>query len=206
MRRFSLLFLAVLLVSVMVIPAQTAAFDDFDLPPPPGMDDDLLPPPPGDFDFGGGDGLPPPPMDDFGELPPPPMDDFGMAPPPMDDDFGLPPMDDDFAAPPPPPAYEEPVRVVVKSGDVKRYNVVRGDSLWKISGKRAIYGNSFMWPLIFKANRSIIQDPDFIYPRQNFEVRMNYTSAERADAINKAKETPPYEPRSVPRKTLPIKY
>ncbi len=67
------------------------------------------------------------------------------------------------------------------------YTVVRGDNLWNISGKPTIYADSYQWPLIYKANRNQIKDPDLIYPGQNFSIDRNATSAEIDAAINHAK-------------------
>ena len=67
------------------------------------------------------------------------------------------------------------------------YTVVRGDNLWNISGKSTIYGDPYQWPLIFKANRSQIKDPDLIYPGQNFAIDRNATSSEIDAAINHAR-------------------
>ncbi|MCX7698065.1 MAG: LysM peptidoglycan-binding domain-containing protein [Candidatus Goldbacteria bacterium] len=116
----------------------------------------------------------------------------------------LPPPEEEFA---PPPEKKVTKKVASKSSSlVNKYTVVPGDCLWDISGKSFIYGDSFQWPLLFKANRDIIEDPDLIYPRQKLTVKRNYTQAEIEDAIQKAKETPPYEPHTLPRKKLPIKY
>jgi nucleoid-associated protein YgaU len=114
-----------------------------------------------------------------------------------------PPAEEASAGEAPPPPSEEPAKVSKKGG---RYSVASGDSLWRIAGRSSAYGNSFKWPLLFKANRDIIEDPDLIYPRQKLEVKKSYTESEMDDAVGKAKETPPFEPHSVPRKKLPIKY
>jgi nucleoid-associated protein YgaU len=44
--------------------------------------------------------------------------------------------------------------------------VSRGDSLWRIS--RTTYGTGERYPLVLKANRDKIRDPDLIYPGQSF--------------------------------------
>jgi len=67
------------------------------------------------------------------------------------------------------------------------YTVVRGDNLWDISGKSSIYGDSYQWPLIYKANRSQIKDPDLIFPGQNFDIDRNASSSEIDAAINHAR-------------------
>ena len=73
------------------------------------------------------------------------------------------------------------------AGGTDSYTVVRGDNLWNISGKSSIYGDPYQWPLIFKANRSQIKDPDLIYPGQNFAIDRNASSSEIDAAINHAR-------------------
>jgi len=58
----------------------------------------------------------------------------------------------------------------VEKPDVISYKVVRGDHLWGIAKKKAHYGNAFAWPIIYKANRDQIKDPDLIYPDQVFKI------------------------------------
>lgn len=48
------------------------------------------------------------------------------------------------------------------------YKVVRGDTLWDISG--AQYQNPWKWPSIYLENDDAIDDPDLIYPQQNFRI------------------------------------
>jgi len=50
------------------------------------------------------------------------------------------------------------------------YTVVRGDCLWNIAKKDVHYSNGFAWPVIYKANRDQIKDPDLIYPDQMFKI------------------------------------
>ncbi len=50
------------------------------------------------------------------------------------------------------------------------YTVVKGDCLWNIAKKKEHYGNGFAWPVIYKANRDQIKNPDLIYPKQTFKV------------------------------------
>lgn len=67
------------------------------------------------------------------------------------------------------------------------YTVVSGDNLWNISGKSAVYSDPYQWPLIYKANRSQINDPDLIFPGQTFDIDRNASSAEMDAAINHAR-------------------
>lgn len=48
--------------------------------------------------------------------------------------------------------------------------VIKGESLWWIAEYKQIYNDPFQWPLIYKANRSKIHDPDLIFPDQNFVI------------------------------------
>ena len=50
------------------------------------------------------------------------------------------------------------------------YTVVRGDCLWNIAKKKEHYENGFAWPVIYKANRDKIKNPDLIYPDQVFSI------------------------------------
>lgn len=67
------------------------------------------------------------------------------------------------------------------------YTVVRGDSLWRISGKPEIYDDPYRWPLIYKANADRIRDADLIYPGQVFTIDMNPSPDEVAAAVQHAR-------------------
>jgi hypothetical protein len=86
------------------------------------------------------------------------------------------------------------------------YIVHRHDCLWEIAAKPAIYGDSFQWPLLFKANRDAIQDPDLIYPRQDLKVQKGFSMEEINHAKQVASATPKFVPHTTPRETLPVDY
>ncbi|HEX6929727.1 MAG TPA: hypothetical protein VF267_10775 [Gammaproteobacteria bacterium] len=67
------------------------------------------------------------------------------------------------------------------------YSVVRGDNLWNISGKSEVYGNPYMWPLIYKNNTAQIEDPDLIYPGQEFDINRNPGASEADAAVSHAR-------------------
>jgi len=73
------------------------------------------------------------------------------------------------------------------TGGAGDYTVIRGDSLWRISGKSDIYGNPYQWPLIYKANRSKIKDADLIYPGQLLTIDRNASDADIKAAVRHAK-------------------
>ncbi len=56
------------------------------------------------------------------------------------------------------------LRARMPKGLYDEYTVVRGDYLWKISGKADIYGDPMQWMRIYSFNREQIKDPDLIYP------------------------------------------
>lgn len=69
----------------------------------------------------------------------------------------------------------------------KSYTVMRGDSLWSISGKGEIYGDPYRWPLIYKANSNKIGDADLIYPGQEFDIDTSPSAGEVDAAVQHAK-------------------
>ena len=208
--------------------APPAPGGDMMAPPPPGGDmapppgDAMAPPPPGGDMMAppppGGDAMAPPPPGGDMMAPPPPGGD-AMAPPPPGGDMMAPPPGGDVMAPPPagdtmapPPADnlfpEEPKKESKKSsgGKVSSYEVAKHDSLWKIAGKTKVYGDAYQWPILFIANRELIKDPDMIKPGWDLKVKRNTSSDEVNNAVQKAKDTPRYEPHTAPRKKLPIDY
>ncbi len=48
------------------------------------------------------------------------------------------------------------------------HTVKKNDTLWDIAGH--YYGDPFLWPLVYEANKNIIQDPHWIYPDQIFTI------------------------------------
>jgi hypothetical protein len=86
------------------------------------------------------------------------------------------------------------------------YVVKKNDSLWVISGKTGMRGDSFQWPLLFKDNRDQISDPDHIEPNQDLKYKKEYSENEVSSAVNKAQETERFEPHTTSPVALPVKY
>ncbi len=74
----------------------------------------------------------------------------------------------------------------------KRHIVQRGESLWVISRNIDIYGDPYLWPLIYKSNRNQINDPDLIYPGQNFTIPRDVPDWKVKNSIRYAKHRGPW--------------
>ncbi len=74
----------------------------------------------------------------------------------------------EISAPPEPPL--EKVDLAVSAEKSSTHRVVKGECLWYIAGYDRIYGNPLQWPLIYKANKNRIKNPDLIYPGQVFRI------------------------------------
>jgi hypothetical protein len=101
---------------------------------------------------------------------------------------------------------EEAATAVPTAVPVQKYVVKKGDTLWDISSMNRIYTDNFQWPLLFKANRDQIEDPDLIEVDQELIVKKDWSKAEVNDARQKAMDTPPFKPHTSARKTLPLRY
>jgi nucleoid-associated protein YgaU len=108
-----------------------------------------------------------------------------------------------------PKAPEEAQVVVVPTpipAAVQKYVVQKGDTLWAISHQMGIYSNSFEWPLIFKADRDQIQDPDEINVGQVLLIQQGQSADQVQHAIKLASDTPKFVPHVEARSPLPLDY
>ncbi len=64
-----------------------------------------------------------------------------------------------------------------------------GETLFSLSSRRDIYGEPFLWPLIYKANRDQIKDPQQIYEGQVFTVPRDKSDQELVAARKEARES-----------------
>lgn len=74
------------------------------------------------------------------------------------------------------------------------HRVTKGECLWWISEFKEVYNDPFMWPLIFKANRDKIKNPDRIYPNQVFSIPRAFTLEELQAGRKKAGAGKPFNP------------
>ena len=70
------------------------------------------------------------------------------------------------------------------------HTVSKGECLWWISEYKHVYNDPFMWPLIMKANRDKLKNPDLIYPGQQFELPRYGYDLEDVKAARKSAGAP----------------
>ena len=92
----------------------------------------------------------------------------------------------------PAPVAEAPAPVVEAASGKTSHTVSKGECLWTISEGKDGYDDPFKWPLIYKANRDQIKDPDLIYPNQTFSIPRGSSSSEVDDAVHEAKTRGPW--------------
>lgn len=63
------------------------------------------------------------------------------------------------------------LRASLPKADFDEYTVIKGDYLWKISGKTDIYDDPYQWMRIYTYNKDQIKDPDLIFPDQIFKIQ-----------------------------------
>ncbi len=68
----------------------------------------------------------------------------------------------------------------------QRYVVAAGDSLWIISGRAEVYGNPYLWPLIWQANLDSLSNPNQLRAGQRLKIRSNPTVEEVVQALDTA--------------------
>ena len=87
--------------------------------------------------------------------------------------------------------------VVSATGGLK---VEKGMTLWGLAKSAQTYNKSCQWPVLYKANKDKIQDPDLIYPGQVLTVPKEVASADSSKACSAAakygKSTPHKKPRT----------
>lgn len=74
------------------------------------------------------------------------------------------------------------------------YTVSEGELLWSIAKRADVYGDPFLWPLLYQANRDQIKDPRKIYAGQTLTIPRNLSEAEREKARNLAKKSDIFSP------------
>lgn len=89
-------------------------------------------------------------------------------------------------------AAQKEVVQTESSSDSTTHTVQTGECLWTISENADIYDDPFQWPLIYKANRGQIKDPDLIYADQELDIPRDSSQGEIDDAVHEAKTRGPW--------------
>ena len=71
-----------------------------------------------------------------------------------------------------------------------RHTVKRGETLPQIAALTEVYGDSTLWPLLYKANRDQISDPGVLWPGQVLRIPRNYDRNDMSEARRFAAERP----------------
>jgi hypothetical protein len=79
------------------------------------------------------------------------------------------------------------------------YTVKKGDNLPNVAARHDIYNDSFMWPLIYKANRDQIKDPKVLYGGQELKIPRDISLD---DIIQARREAGASEPDKIPKDAL----
>lgn len=74
------------------------------------------------------------------------------------------------------------------------YTVSDGELLWAIAKRPDVYGDPFLWPLLYQANRDQIKDPRKIYAGQILTIPRNVSEEERENARILAKKSDFFSP------------
>ena len=81
--------------------------------------------------------------------------------------------------------------------------VKKGESLWWIAKYKNHYNDPYIWQIIYKANKTIIKNPNRIYPGQRLLIpRKGYTMKQIQEARRQAGAQRPYTPPA--RAVLPL--
>ena len=89
----------------------------------------------------------------------------------------------------------EPVRVsppkpaAAKPKLVNQVEVKAGETLSDIAARQEVYGDALLWPLVYRANRDQIKDPQQIFPGQSLTIPRDKTAEEKESAREEARSS-----------------
>lgn len=87
-------------------------------------------------------------------------------------------------------AERRKVKPQKEPAQVSSWTVRRGESLPLIASRPEVFGDSNLWPLLYRANRDQIRDPRHIWPGQVLRVPKNLGRDDFAEARRYAQERP----------------
>jgi len=71
--------------------------------------------------------------------------------------------------------------------ETRSYVVQDGESLWHVAGQQEVYGNSYLWPLVWQANKDKVKQPYQLYKGLRLTVPAHPTVQEVAEALAESK-------------------
>lgn len=72
--------------------------------------------------------------------------------------------------------------------ETRSYVVQDNESMWHVAGQPEVYGNSYLWPLVWQANRDKVKKPSQLYKGLRLVVPAHPTAEEVAQALAYSKE------------------
>ena len=91
------------------------------------------------------------------------------------------------ALPPVVPVPAVPPKPEIVQAKIQQYQVLKGDTLWRIAAKDSVYRNPLWWPLIYRSNYAQIHDPDNLNVGQTLTIELNPDDASVNAAVKFAK-------------------
>ncbi len=67
--------------------------------------------------------------------------------------------------------------------ETRSYVVQENESLWHVAGQQEVYGNSYLWPLVWQANKNKVRQPDQLYKGLRLTIPAHPTLQEVSDAL-----------------------
>ncbi len=72
--------------------------------------------------------------------------------------------------------------------------IVEGETLYSLAGRKDVYADGLLWPLIYKANRDQIKDPQQIFKGQVFSIPRDKSKQEQEAARKEARDSGLFHP------------
>ena len=104
------------------------------------------------------------------------------------------------------PVAKKPLTHKVSVSATGGLKVEKGMSLWEISKSAQAYNKACQWPVLYKANKDKIQDPDLIYPGQVLTVPKEVPSPDTAKACEAATKYGKVASHTKPRTDVVVDY
>jgi nucleoid-associated protein YgaU len=68
-------------------------------------------------------------------------------------------------------------------GETRIYVVQDNESMWHVAGQQEVYGNSYLWPLVWQANRDKVKKPSQLRNGLRLVIPAHPTAQEVAEAL-----------------------